>query len=263
MGAARIKLARFTLRLGRFIQSLAVLPLKPGDLADFSRLAYAQPGQISDWSRQTLLADGLYPGEEALLSLLQRKSGSLLLLGGGGGRDAIGLARAGFAVTAVDFVAELLERARESASRQGLEIRVLTQEISRLDVPPGAFDIVWFSQRMYSTVPTRPRRTELLRRVARALKPEGLVVCQFHWDPNALPSPRRMRFLRGLAWLTFGNRRIEPGDQLWQHREFLHAFHDQEALKREFLEAELEAIHFEISPAFLSGGAILRRKVRA
>jgi len=260
VGKKRLALGHFAIRLGRFIQSLAIVPMSPNDLVEFSRRSYSQAQRIEDWGRDALMADGLYPGEEAMLSRIPQRSGPLLLLGGGGGRDAIGLARHGFTVTAVDFVPELLECAKKNATRHGLSIQVLTQEISLLDTPVAAYDIVWFSQRLYSTVPTKQRRITLLQRVGRALSPGGLAVCQFHWDINANRSPQKMRTLRRLVRMTFGLHQIEPGDQLWQQREYLHAFHDEELLKAEFAAGGFEILHLEFFPAYMSGSAILRKR---
>ena len=38
---------------------------------------------------------------------------------------------------------------------------------------------------LYSAVFTRARRVEMLRRISRALRPGGILVVSFHWDPRA------------------------------------------------------------------------------
>jgi hypothetical protein len=63
----------------------------------------------------------------------------------------------------------MVERARETAARRGLTIEGLVQEISQLDVPAGCYDVVWLSTAMYSCVPTRAKRVEMLQRIGRAL----------------------------------------------------------------------------------------------
>ena len=72
----------------------------------------------------------------------------------------------------MDFVAEMVERAKANAARQGVALEGLVQEISQLDVPDGVYDLVWLSARMYSCLPTRQRRVEMLRRpVAQESRP--------------------------------------------------------------------------------------------
>ena len=79
------------------------------------------------------------------------------------------------------------------------------QEISRLDVPAGAYDVVWLSRAMYSCVPTRARRVEMVRRIARALKPGGFFLCQFQLARGAAATAE------GQAGAA-GDRRMHPGE---------------------------------------------------
>jgi hypothetical protein len=99
----RIKLGKFFIQLGRFIESLAVVVMRPADLVEFNRLTYASPSTISAWGEDSTVAAGLSTGEQDLLAHLPIKQGRLLLLGLGGGRDAIALAKMGFEVVGVDL----------------------------------------------------------------------------------------------------------------------------------------------------------------
>jgi len=255
----RIAMARFLLRLSDFIKSLPVIVMRPDDLIEFSRQTYARPDRVTSWSEPAVLNAGLYPSEQTLLERLPRYGGRLLLLGVGGGREAIPLVRLGYEVTGVDFVPAMVEQAQANAARQGLRIAGLVQEISQLDVPAGSFDVVWLSAAMYSCVPTRHRRVEMLRRIHRALVPGGHFVCQFHWDPGQ----RRTRFgllvRRALAALTLGNLAYEPGDLLWGSVEFIHAFGAEAAVRSEFVAGGFEVIYMHIPEEGMRAGAILRK----
>ena len=169
----RITLARFLIQMGKFVESLAVMVMRPDDLVEFGRQTYTRPHNVASWGRSDLVERGLRPDETALLEKLPLKEGRLLLLGVGGGREAIPLARMGFDVTGVDFVPGMVELAKENAAQRGVRIEGLVQEISRLDVPASSYDVVWLCAAMYSCVPTRQRRVAMLRRIRQALRPGG------------------------------------------------------------------------------------------
>ncbi|MBW1887914.1 MAG: hypothetical protein JRI52_06130, partial [Deltaproteobacteria bacterium] len=109
----RIILGRFLIRLGRFINSLAVVVMRPDDLVEFGRQTYANPESVENLCRVETVDLGLTSDETGLLEKTPLKKGRLLLLGVGGGREAIPLARMGFDVTGVDFVRDLVERSIE------------------------------------------------------------------------------------------------------------------------------------------------------
>lgn len=62
--------------------------------------------------------------------------------GEGEGRNAAWLAGQGLAVTAVDFSAIALSRAREHAARQGVAITTIEADLSRWTWPEASFDLV-------------------------------------------------------------------------------------------------------------------------
>ena len=256
----RILAARFMIRLGRLLQTLAVSVMRPDDLIEFSRRFYADPASVKGWSRADILDEGLAPEEKDLLERSPVRSGRLLLLGVGGGREAIALAREGFQVTGVDFVAGMIESAKANATGRGISIEGLVQEISRLDVPEGSHDLAWLSARMYSCIPTRRRRTAMLRRIARALRSGGCFICQFHWEPRRQP-PWLCRLHRAVARLTLGHLQFEPGDALLFGNEFLHAFADRALVTEEFNDGGFTALHWSVSGENQSGGAVLQKKV--
>jgi SAM-dependent methyltransferase len=215
---------------------------------------------VEGWSEDALLDSGLSSSELDLVAAVSDTTGNLLLLGVGGGREAIPLARMGFQVTGVDYVPAMVDRAIESASRRGLKIEGLVQEISQLDVPAGAYDVVWLSRAMYSCVPTRARRVEMVRRIARALKPGGWLLCQFHWCPSPRPSGRG-RFLRRLfAACTLGNLTYEAGDTMWLNVEFVHQFSSEEAIRSELEESGLSVVWIKTGPQ-LGGSAVCRKSL--
>lgn len=254
----RIAIGEKILSFGGFVQSLAVAVMRPNDLIEFGRRTYAQKSNVAGWASDDVIRSGLSPDEEALLKKLPLRKGHLLLLGVGGGREVIPLARLGFAVTGLDFIAEMVEKAKDNARRNGVTMDGLVQELSQLDLTRKTYDIVWLSAAMYSCIPTRKRRTAMLRKIHESLKPGGFFVCQFHWDERAGQNYSAELLRKAFAFLTLGNFRYEAGDGLWFHSEFIHAFGSAEKLQYEFTEAGFAIIDFSIS-APARGGAVLEK----
>jgi SAM-dependent methyltransferase len=257
----RILFGRLLIRLGRFIQSLALMVMRPNDLVEFSRQTYARENMVEDLGREDLAYPILHSDEQALLARLPAKEGRLLLLGVGGGREAIPLAQMGFEVTGVDFVPEMVEKARKNAARHGVKIKGLAQEISKLDVPTGSYDVAWLSAAMYSCVPTRDRRVEMLQRISKALKPGGYFICQFRWDTRGGASRIWELIRKVVAFLTLGNLWYEKGDTLSNNIEFIHAFSQEDEVRSEFADGGFEVLHLHIAEEILIGGAVLRRNL--
>jgi len=252
-------LARFLVRSGRFIQSLALMIMRPDDLIEFGRRTYSDPGDVDSWAAEKLVDSGLLDEERALVDSLPLKQGELLVLGVGGGREAIALAKMGFRATGVDFVPAMVRRAEDNARRRGVRLTGVVQEISGLDFPKESFDLIMLSAAMYSCVPTRGRRVEMLRRIRRILKRGGYFLCQFHWDPNSPPFVKGDFLRKAAAILTLGNLRHEKGDMLWRDNEFLHAFCSEDELRAEFAEGGFNVIQIRLPDGVIRGGAVLRK----
>jgi len=255
----RIKAAKLLINLGRVIQSIAVVVMRPDDLIEFNRRYYSKADEIQDWSNEKWIHSGLSLLEQSLLKKTDISKGKLLLLDLGGGREAIHLAKMGFLVTGVDFIPQMVDRAKENAKKNGVEITGLVQEISILDVPEGMFDIAWLSAAMYSSVPTRKKRLGMLKRIGKALKPGGYFVFTFLWRPKLNTSPKIYFLKKMLAWLSMGNRHYEKGDMLRFNQEFFHAFTSSEELQAEISAAGLEMITVQTNDEYEFAGALARK----
>lgn len=256
----RVVLGRFLVRLGRFIQSLSVMVMRPDDLVEFSRQTYARGKNIDGWCQDDLVGSGLQPDEIVLLDNLPLRKGHLLLLAMGGGREAIPLAQMGFELTGVDFISEMVQKAKENAEQRGLKIEGIVQEISKLNVPPGSYNVVWLSAAMYSCVPTKKRRVNMLKRIADALCPEGYFICQFHRNKEYQFSLKAELARKAFSYLTLGNLWYEKGDMLLGDVEFIHAFSSEDELRSEFEEGGFEIVYLHTHEETLWGGAVLKRK---
>jgi 2-polyprenyl-3-methyl-5-hydroxy-6-metoxy-1,4-benzoquinol methylase len=257
----RIIFGSFLIRLGSFIQSQALMVMRPNDLVEFGRQTYAREKMIEECTHQALAYPILDPDEQALLARLNLTEGRLLLLGVGGGREAIPLAKMGFEVTGADFVPEMVQKAKENAASHGVRIGGIVQEISQIDVPAGFYDVAWLSAAMYSCIPTRGRRVEMLKRIGKALKPGGHFICQFRWATKDGPAHLWELARKVTAFLTLGNLWYEKGDKLSNNIEFIHAFSREDEVRSEFAEGGFEVIHLHIAEEILIGGAVLRKSL--
>jgi ubiquinone/menaquinone biosynthesis C-methylase UbiE len=255
----RITLARFLIRLGRFIQSLALMVMRPDDLVEFSRQTYDRRDHVESWSSDELIESGLDSDESSLFEKIPLKNGKLLLLGIGGGREAFYFAEKGFEVTGVDFSEGMVKSALENAQKKGLTISGLVQEISKLEVPDNSYDVVWLSSAMYSSIPTKKRRLMMLKRIRKTLKPGGCFICQFHWDARLKPSQKGEFMRKIVSFLTLGNFEYEKGDMLWHNLEFIHAFSSEEELRSEFEEGHFHVKHVQLLEENMRGGAVLTK----
>ncbi len=259
----RVAFAKFLIRLGGFIQAMAIYVMKPDDLVEFSRRGYCEPRTLDWYSSLQHLEQGLYDAEISLLEAIPIRSGRLLLLGVGGGREAIALAKAGFDVTGVDYVKEMIDLAVGNARECGLDIRGVVGDISKLDLDPGSFDLVWFTQAGYSMIPTRQRRVHTLRILAAAVRNGGYVVCQFLLDEKQPRSARIELAGRIAAALSLGNLSYEAGDKLHYNSEFLHHFFSAEELRSEFEEASLDVVQLGLASPHDTKWALLRKRNHA
>ena len=71
----------------------------------------------------------------------------------------------------------MVETALQNDACRGIQIVGRGQEISQLTVPADTYDVVWLSAARYSSIPTRQRRTAMLKRIATALKSSGYFIC--------------------------------------------------------------------------------------
>lgn len=254
-----MKVSHALIRLGRFIESLPVVTMNPDELIEFGKTYYSKTQEISSWGEDELIETGLSDDENDMLQALPLKTGDLLVLGVGGGREAIPLVRAGFRVTGVDYLADMVNMAKENAIRRGVEINSLVQEFSRLDVSPGTYDVVWLSRMMYSCIPTQARRIEMVKRISRALKPGGFFLCQFRWHPGVKTTVKGIHLRRLFAFCTMGNREYEAGDILWFNKEFIHEFSSESAIEAEMEAGGLHMVRFQGSE-YYRGWALCKKE---
>jgi len=102
--------------------------------------------------------------------------GRALDLAAGEGRNAVWLAKQGWAVTAVDFSAVALERASERATHEGVAIETVEADLRMYTPEAGSYDLVLLA---YLHLPA-PLLNALLGRAMEALADGGTIVIVGH-----------------------------------------------------------------------------------
>lgn len=253
----RIPLARFLLRAGEFLHTLPVVVLRPADMVEWTRQGYERGSRMYRTAND--VDAGLTRDELDIWGQVPVRAGRVLILGGSGGREAVWFARQGWQVAVVDFSAQMLEQARTHMALRQFPFEGWVGDMARLDAPSESFDLVWISMFLYSAVLNRERRLEMLRRIRQSLKPGGVLVVSFHWQPNARHSSQGVLARKLIAWLTLGNTGFENGDFLFGTLEFRHAFHAEQDLRAEFDASGFETLHLTVFDRMMRGAAVLRK----
>lgn len=257
--SARIYLGKSLIQLGNFIKSLSVVMMKPGDLVELGRQSYLKGDSIENFNCKELLDQGLRNYELNFLEKIPHKTGKILVLGAGGGRESLFFARHGYDVTAMDFVEEMVANTLKNAEESGFQMKGVVRELTELNLPENSFDIVWLSSGMYSSVPSRKKRIQMLKGIKQILKDDGYFSCQFHWDAVKKYSQSRRIVMKIFAILFLGNFSYEPGDVLWGYKEFIHLFSSLETLRSEFEAGGFRVLDIDVSRGEIIGGALLQK----
>jgi len=132
----------------------------------------------AQWNQRFAATEYVY-GEEPN-DFLQAEAGRLpaagriLCLGEGEGRNAVFLARQGFAVTAVDASAVGLEKAQALAQRHGVKITTVVDDLSDYVIVPATWDGI---VAIFCHLPPA-LRAAVHRRCVTGLKPGGVLLLE-------------------------------------------------------------------------------------
>ena len=157
---------------------------------------------------------GLFAAERSFIDQHVASGSRILLVGSGTGRELIALATAGFRVTGVEPVPRTFDLCRRTLASKRLEADFRPGYIEDVALDGDVFDVAMFSFFVYSLIPASSRRVAALKKVARAVTPDGLVLVSFMTD--GAPSPWLTRIARGVGAVTRADWRLEPGDAIYR-----------------------------------------------
>jgi SAM-dependent methyltransferase len=107
-------------------------------------------------------------------ALAWEAGGPVLEIACGTGRVAIPIARQGFAVTGLDVVPAMLDRARFKAEAAGLSVRWVEDDARRFDLDSERFRLIFLTGNAFQAFLTNADQEALLGRVRAHLHDEGL-----------------------------------------------------------------------------------------
>ncbi|EQB67497.1 MAG: methyltransferase [Thermoplasmatales archaeon E-plasma] len=133
--------------------------------------------------------DPLHTDEELtyLLDVLRTKN-DVLDLACGFGRFSIPLARKGYNVTGIDITPIFIERAREIADQEGLQIQFSVGDMRNITYDDSSFDAVICMWNAFSEIVDSDDQIKVIREIYRVLKNDGmgLIEVRNHRSPKAL-----------------------------------------------------------------------------
>ncbi len=149
------------------------------------------------------------------LSFAARTELPTIEVGVGTGRIALALARAGHKVVGVDPSRAMLERAREKAERDALEVQLIEGRLPDLRLERGAYGLVLFPADVFLACSDREEQQANLEAARAALRFDGLVILDLpgpalSLDPAANGQP-----------MLVASRRLDTGEllEVWQVHE--------------------------------------------
>ena len=236
---SRVRLIRLFQRChSELTSSVIVGLLRPTEMDDIVAEGYRQ--NVAFYDSRTY--DRSHDSQ--LIGALQehKTAGRLLDAFCGQGREAQLLADAGYTVTGLDNLQPMIDGARSLAAENGFEAEFILGDFQRFQ-PDQAFDVVYTSIWMYSTLQSRSRRIRFLQKCVELCRPDGVVVVSF--DPRQNVAPVRMAehmLVKTIAFLTGGNRHAEPderfttGGLFWQCHEESRVVRETQTVGMELLE---------------------------
>ncbi len=221
---------------------LAILP--PREILQLAYEHYDAAGSREPGERE--IAEGLNEFEEVLLEHELIPPCDLLILGCGRGREAMAFAKGGIRVEGVDIIPGLVEEANAYAARYQLPATFKCQDITELRLGPDSYDCALFTLWLYEQVPSRALRVQTLVTLRTILRAKGRVIFHFHLSQPTLEERKLFYVLRGLAWITWGNRGYQPGDRPVTPIGFTHQFASVEEVEAECREAGFEEVRIRL-----------------
>ena len=211
--------------------------LRPKDVDELVEVGYQEQWIVYDPRHYAL------PHDEQMLPVLQKLATGTNLLDAfcGQGREAELLAKAGFIVTGVDRLPEMIDGARKYANEQDFDATFVTADFANYD-DSSTFDVVYPSCWMYSTIQGARRRQAFLQKCHKLCAPSGLVVISFDIRVGSFVVGFAKHLIaRITGFVTRGNLRSEPGERITSGGLFWQC-HTEESVCREVCAAGFDVV---------------------
>ena len=251
-GRIRVRLFRvFTRALGwlpgkvKAVHMAIWLGILDGD--DLNEVTAGSYDDASGFGTEKHNLRGLWPWEEAAMATSFRDCRRLLVAAAGGGRDAIALAKQGFAVAAFDSSTLLTAACKTNADLANVQVAVHDARPDEVPSGLGEYDGLIVGRGAYHHIPGRSRRVRFLRKCGQHLSPGARVfVGDFQVQPEDARGHLWTARIAGAIRRLRRGEEIEAGDALNEHN-FYHRF-VREEIQTELHDAGFELESFEPAP---------------
>lgn len=238
-------------RFSSFLGTMVLILSKPDDLEKLIQRFYRRPSSVELWGGTPIRSRGLFEEESRFVTTYLHGKKKCLVLMCGGGRESLALAKLGFEVMGIDSSEALIQKAREHASFLSLACTFEVGDVLNGIFPSEKYDALFLTQTMYSTIPTRRRRTQFLKKVRQSLKEDGLFYLEFCKRHSAQSRFWKYRIKKILSALFCGNRELEEGDSYWIGGTFTHHFNHPAELLSETEESGFKMIELDFDKAYV------------
>jgi SAM-dependent methyltransferase len=181
--------------------------------------------ELDRWNERYSVPDYLFgtaPNAFLAANASRLKRGQrALCVADGEGRNSVWLAEQGLEVVAFDFSPVAVDKARRLAASRGVSVRYDLAGVYEWDWPPAAFEVV---AAIFVQFADPPMRTFMFERMARAVKPGGLLLIEGYTP----------------AQLKHGTGGPKQVDQLYTGKLLREAFAGFEVLELREYEAQLD-----------------------
>lgn len=183
---------------------------------------------------------GLFWWERDIYDRFVNAGDRILIVGAGTGRDVMAFAAAGHEVVGLDCLAGPLSVAQRHLDARGLSATLVAGAIEDDVDLHGLFDVVIFSDGVYTVIPQSSRRVLALSHARRLMKPGGRIVLTYYAEEA--PGPQRgVRLARLASALMRSDWHLEPHDIVMAIGPRGRVLHYHHVFTRDELDTEVRA----------------------
>jgi ubiquinone/menaquinone biosynthesis C-methylase UbiE len=174
----------------------------------------------------------------------------VLILGSGTGSEAISLAKGGCTVLGIDLSPKRIEIAREKTKEANIDVQFAVMDASHLTLKDSDYTSVIFTPDVYSYIPNKKARVNILKGLSQRLAPDGKILFNIKYYPSfrSYMKINISNILHNLMFFGRKSRKSEFGD--W-HTKFLDLkgkiqFSYCKFFRRSEIKKEIEQAGYEI-----------------
>jgi len=182
------------------------------------------------------ITSGLYDWEWYLLEYYTKADDSIVMIGAGSGRELYMLTQRVLEVKAYECSWPMVNYANDFFRREGIKAQI--HHLPANIIPSDRCDVFWMGWGVYTHLMGSEKRIEMLRQIARNLKPDGRIFLSFWFEHRSEIQIETIRKVNRLI----NKRIIEPGESF--KGKFWGKYYTREQIENEATAAGLTLAYF-------------------